>query len=382
MDTGTAPDLPGSDWPAEGPRLPKAEASYLRAEVVLANLADGLLVVDDRGRVRQVNPACERLFGRPASELLGQPFPEALSLRCVRPGCALGELLSATSLSCEAPAIATSASGEEIPLLVSCASLPLEGGRVGTVVLVHDIRPLKEAERLREDLIHMLIHDLKGPLASISSTIQLLRQYPPGQLDADASRTLLDIAEKNAWRLARLVDTILDVQRLEAGRSVLRIEPVPVAETVDEVMGMARPLAMESGVEMEASLPPDLPPVLADAEMLRRILWNLLDNALKYTPAGGEIEVRARWLRPSAPPGQAWVQFQVSDTGPGIPPEDQARIFDKYAQAQMGTARRRGVGLGLTFCRLAVEAMGGRIWVESARGAGSTFSFVLPVAGP
>lgn len=378
MDAETTPEQLASGQPTEEAFLSGNEAHFLRPEVVLANLADGLLVVDDRGRVRQVNPACERLIGRPASELLDQPFPDVLSLRCVRPGCPLQQLLRLTSPSCEAPAIVTSASGEEIPLLVSCAPLP----PAGAVVLLHDIRQLQEAERLREDLIQMLIHDLKGPLASISSTIQLLRQYPPEQLHADASQMLLDIAEKNAWRLARLVDTILDVQRLEAGRSVLRIEHVPVAATVDEVLGMARPLAMESNVEMEASLPPDLPPVRADAEMVRRILWNLLDNALKYTPAGGKIEVRARWLRPSAGREQEWVQFQVSDTGPGIPPEDQARIFDKYAQVQMRTARRRGVGLGLTFCRLAVEAMGGRIWVESTRGAGSTFSFVLPVARP
>ncbi len=377
MDTETVPERWALGRTTEGEDL----GGLLYPQRVLDSLPEGLLVLDSRGHVQQVNPALERLLGRPGVHLLGRPFREAVPLRCVREDCGMERLLRGETVPCEAPAMLSLERKEEIPLLVSCAALPAVAGHAGgVVVLLRDVRHWAEAERLREDLIHMLIHDLKGPLASISSTIQILRQYPAEQVRAETAGTLLDIAEKNAWRLARLVDTILDVQRLEAGRSSFRVEAVGVAEAAADVLRMAEPLAMESQVEMEADFPPDLPPVMADSEVLRRILWNLLDNALKYTPAGGSIRVSARYRGKDAQ-GE-WVEVRVSDTGPGIPPEDQARIFDKYAQVRMAPARRRGVGLGLTFCRLAVEAMGGRIWVESAQGMGSTFSFVLPVALP
>ena len=362
-------------------------------EALLANLSDALFVVDGAGRVTLVNPALERLAGRPAGEMVGRPFREAIPLDYGPPPCAIDQVLRGTSSACEEDVWLRSLAGEEVPVRLGCGALPGDGEQPGgAIIVLRDIRYLKEVERIREDLTQMLIHDLKGPLASISSTIQLLRQYPAERIGKEVIGELLESAEQNSWRLARMVETMLDVQRLESGQWALESRPIQVGETVDDVLALVAPLAREGEVEMRTDLPADLPPLRADGEFLRRVLWNLLDNALKYSPQGGLVQVKGwvlSWPGPAVgvrlprdlAAGQ-WVLLSVTDDGPGVVREDQERIFEKFAQARIAPARRRGIGLGLAFCRLAVEAMGGRIWVESDLGRGSTFFFVLPVAEP
>ncbi len=384
------------------PVRPREESTTLRAnaaqaqmylEAILASLSDALLVVDASGKVVLVNPALEELVARPAEEMLGRPFTQVIELEGGPAPCIIERILQPLPTPGYYETWLYSASGEEIPVRLTCGSLPGEEGQpCGAMILLHDTRYLKEIDHMREDLTNMLVHDLKGPLAAVLASTQLLRQYPLERLGQDLLQELLAIIEQNAARLARMVEAMLDVQRLESRQFSLEITSLHVQEIVAKIAEEAAPLAAEGEIEVRIDLPPDLPPVDADREVLQRILWNLLDNALKYTPDGGLIHVvgqSVQWPTPNEeprlpedlPPGR-WVLISVTDTGLGISPEDQERIFGRFVQVRIPRGRRRGIGLGLAFCRLAVEAHGGRIWVESRLGQGSTFSFVLPAALP
>jgi signal transduction histidine kinase len=168
------------------------------------------------------------------------------------------------------------------------------------------------------------------------------------------------------------VDTLLDIARLEEGAMALGLLPLDLEGLVGEVLAEERPLAEKKGVTLESRLPESLPPVLADHDVLLRVLVNLVDNALKFTPRGERV-----WV--AAGPEPKGVRVEVVDAGPGIPVAERARIFEKFTQVQRQAETRRGVGLGLSFCRMAVEAHGGRIWVEDGPGGrGSRFVFTLP----
>jgi len=224
-------------------------------------------------------------------------------------------------------------------------------------------------EELRDDLLSMIVHDLRSPLGNITSSLEMLQDsLLPGD---PALPVLLSVAMRSAERLSRLVDSLLDLSRLEAGEMGLNRAPTDLnallAEAVEQVQTVAE--AREIQLRLEAA--PHLPAVTVDTDMIRRVIINLLDNAVKYTPRSGRVTLTAQ-------PGPDQVAISVHDTGPGVPPEEQHRIFDKFTSVQReGTPK--GLGLGLAFCKMAVEAHGGRIWVESARGAGATLSFTLPI---
>ncbi|MGC8875123.1 MAG: PAS domain-containing protein, partial [Chloroflexia bacterium] len=309
-------------------------------EAILAGLTDALVVLDAEGRVALANPALERLLGRPVVELLGRPVVEAIPLDYGGRSPLLPSVLRGEYASFEMDLTLVHANGEQIPIRLGCGALEERGRVRGAVMLLRDIRYLKEIDRMRSTLTDLLVHDLKAPLTSISSTLQLLQGYPVEKIGQETVQELLANAEHSCQRLTRMIESMLDVERIEAGQFPLRKAPVSLLELVREVMEEVGPLAREGGVEMESDIPQTLPTILADADVVRRVLWNLLDNALKYTPAGGFIRVWARTTvrtEPAAsahplPPGQ-WAVLGVSDSGPGIAPEDRERIFEKFAQA-------------------------------------------------
>ncbi len=235
--------------------------------------------------------------------------------------------------------------------------------------ILRDITERKRLDTLRDDLLAMLYHDLRAPLSSISMSLELLAQAcMDGGSDA---QELITIARRAAARLERLSSNMLDLSRLEAGQMPLKRGVVLPQTLIAEALEVIAPHAEQRQQNVQLELPPDLPPVSADREMIRRVLINLLENAVKYSPPGSHIRVGARRE------GQM-VRFWVADNGPGIPKEEQERIFHKYDR---GSAKRgKGLGLGLAFARLAVQAHGGTIGVESEPGEGALFCFTLPVA--
>ncbi len=231
---------------------------------------------------------------------------------------------------------------------------------------------LREADRWKENLSSMIIHDLKNPLGVIQGTMIYFKGTLSDELDERQSQ-LLESALISADRALRLISAILDVHRLEEGRMPLELQPVAPRDVIQTCLDEIYPLLSMHSLTTTLNVSEALPPVRADYNALMRIVGNLLDNAIKFTPANGRITVSARRV----PDG---VKFSVSDTGYGIPTEQQQRIFEKFAQADIrAEGQRAGVGLGLTYCKLAIEAHHGRIWVESTEGGGTTFHFVLPV---
>ncbi len=247
-----------------------------------------------------------------------------------------------------------------------------QGQITGWLLLFHDLTENVRAERLREELINMLVHDLRAPLAVVRGCLEMLEGTLPVTQEPDTGR-LLAMAQRNIEQLFGMIDTLLDIHRLESGRLTITPTPIEARDLLQDVVEHLRGAAEKANITLTLDVAPDLPILLVDVDLMRRVVRNLLDNAIKFTPDDGSVRV---WARRSADGRQ--VELGVSDTGPGIPPEAQARLFKKFEQVISKGGRRRGTGLGLPFCKLAVEAHGGAIRVESAPGQGSTFIITLP----
>lgn len=240
--------------------------------------------------------------------------------------------------------------------------------------VLHDLTERLQLEEVRENLIHMIVHDLRNPLSSIMSSLDLIRtaiQEPTSAIPLDQ---LFAVAERSGERLFSMIDSILDIARLESGKGELTYQVIDVGAMVGEAVEQVRPVAVARGIHLESDVPEGLPPLTGDRGLLLRTLINLLDNALKFTPADGRVRVGV------SQPSADTLQFMVADTGPGIPLEHQPYIFDRFFRVPY--PKSRGTGIGLTLCKLAVEAHGGRIWVESQPGEGATFYFTLPLTPP
>jgi signal transduction histidine kinase len=232
---------------------------------------------------------------------------------------------------------------------------------------------LKELEQLRNDLVHMIVHDMRAPLASLIASMRWVEREADTALSpplAEAHR----VGRRSAEELLGMVNDLLDVARLEEGRLGLDLTVENVAKMATAALDQTRYLASDRRLTLETQLPADLPDVSVDREKLVRVLVNLISNAIKFTPVGGRIEVSARRA-------SGWVEVSVQDNGEGIPPEYHEQIFAKFGQvATRQGGRTMSTGLGLAFCRLAIEAHGGQIRVESQPGEGARFSFTLPAA--
>lgn len=219
-------------------------------------------------------------------------------------------------------------------------------------------RRLQEAEEMRQQMVSMVVHDLKNPLNVMLLSIDLLAA-DFGELLSEEQRDILRSTNDASQQMLRLITNLLEVQRLEDGKMPVDRKPLDVNALLRMTVRQSQPLAERKSIELSLTLAESLPLVLADVELTSRVVANLLDNAIKFTPVHGRIEVVAATH-------DAHVIVSVTDSGPGIPAGQQARVFEKFAQAQHGATREKAsVGLGLAFCKLAVEVQEGRIWVES-----------------
>jgi signal transduction histidine kinase len=231
-------------------------------------------------------------------------------------------------------------------------------------------RALSERLRNHEDQTRMIVHDMRAPLHTLLISIKALQRQ---RFDPDGQAELLGVANDSANYLLNLTETVLDSARLETSSWSLKRQPTRLSTMVQAVCEPLELAARPDQARLRTMLPDDLPVVWLDRGLMERVLTNLITNAIKYTPPSGEIVVSTRVIYE----GHA-VEIAVSDTGQGIPVEAQARIFERFYQAS-DNDRRLGTGLGLYFCRLAVEAHGGSIGVQSIVGQGSTFTVQLPI---
>jgi signal transduction histidine kinase len=232
---------------------------------------------------------------------------------------------------------------------------------------------LLELQRVRKETSDLIVHDLRNPLGIIYGVLNMFEMVLPVEVLHD-NRELFDLATTGCERMQRLVDSLLDVAKLETGEMVLNLTSTNLRPLIEEAAHREALASKLRGVVIETAADDNLPPAIMDAEQIDRVLANLIDNALKYSPEQSHLFVDAH-----AEPGQ--IVVSVTDQGPGIPAQERERIFERFAQIAGDKPSRRGFGLGLTFCRLTIEAHGGRIWVEAGPGGvGSRFIFTLPLS--
>lgn len=336
-----------------------------RSAAILGSMAEGVAVIGADRRVLYCNAAfCQALglkdeqcAGRPAAEVLRQP-----------------DLLAGVQQALAGVSVQTEVSAGTVrPRSFAAAVAPVRAGsEAGAVLVLHDITELRRLERVRRDFVANVSHEFKTPLTAIQGFAETL--LGGALAEPENSRRFVEIIREHAARLARLTDDLLKLSSIEAGKLELELGAVDAAALVASCLETTRLAAAAKRLRLEAAAPAGLPPVRADRNRLREVLQNLLDNAVQYTPDGGVIRVEA------ARDGDA-VVFTVADTGIGIPAAEQGRIFERFYRVDAARSREvGGTGLGLAIARHIVEAHGGRIWVESQVGAGSRFSFSVPLA--
>ncbi len=345
----------------------RARDAEERYSSLFENSADPILITDAEGRIADVNRKFCQMMGYNREEIrLREAFTLTAHPQRLRDW--LDQVLQGKDILGNLEM--TTQEGRTLPFEVR-ATLVFHGSRPYVQWVFHDITERLQLEQVREDLTHMIVHDLRNPLSSIMSSLELIRarlQDPTMDIPLDQ---LFAVAQRSGERLFGLIDSILDVARLESGKAELNYQMIDVEEMVREAVEQLRPVAVGRDIRLGFHVPQGLPPIRGDRNLLLRTLTNLLDNALKFTPPDGEVQVTVDLTSADV------LQFAVSDTGPGIPQDFQERIFDRFAR--LPNEKARGSGIGLAFCKLAVEAHGGRIWVESWPGKGSTFFFTIPV---
>jgi NtrC-family two-component system sensor histidine kinase KinB len=260
------------------------------------------------------------------------------------------------------------ASGYEVPVKVYVREIHLDNISHLQWIL-RDITEQKKLDTLRDDLISMIYHDLRSPLANVVSSLDLLDTMLP--TEDPALKTLLDISVRSTERIQRMTESLLDLSILEAGQPIGSRKKTNLLATIYEAVEGMESLAHNKSQFISYKVPERLPTVLVDQDMIRRVVTNLLENASKYSPQGGRIEVGAKQEGDQ-------ILVWVGDNGFGIPAAEHERIFNKFTRLKTENAPK-GLGLGLTYCRLAVQAHGGKIWVDSEVGSGSRFTFSLPI---
>lgn len=359
-----------------------------RLQAILNSTSDIVIVLDVNGRVILVNPRLREILGPSIADWLQSASLLDLASLLASPA------FQATDIGMEqvtqwVQRVLTEPDrpvdiafgfhdGRQERRLDGTASpvFSASGEVIGWVAVLRDVTHQWEVEQFREDLTSMVIHNLQGPLAAVISSLEMLREE--GGLESEMHTELLRIALGSGQKLYERIESLLWIRRLEDKNMPLDVSNVPLPIVVHAVLDEYTSLATALKIDLEADCPEDLPHVLVDEEIIGRVFSNLLDNALKYTPAGGSIRVGAT---PDRGREGEWVMCTVADTGPGIPQGIAQVIFDKFRRGEQAQGtRRRGMGIGLHFCRVAVEAHGGRIWVESQVGQGSTFCFTLPAA--
>lgn len=260
---------------------------------------------------------------------------------------------------------------------VEWSALPAHGSGDsfgGALLVLRDITEAKEIERLRADLTSMIVHDLRSPLSSLMASIEMLGKGIIGEVNP-VQKNVLSIANNSAHQMLNMVNTLLDISRLESNRMPMNARVTTAQDLVTTASLRLESLAREQAITLKTELAPNLPRVEVDEEMIVRVLQNLMANAIKFSDQNTAVQITADVV--ADPGGTPMVCLAVHDQGVGIAPKDQDKVFGKFSQVG---EKRGGSGLGLTFCKLAVEAHNGTIWLESTPGTGSTFFLTIPLA--
>jgi NtrC-family two-component system sensor histidine kinase KinB len=348
-------------------------AEKRKSEAIIRSVTDGIVVLDDNFLITNLNPEAAKILG-----VFPEDSLEKHILEVMRDEKLFG-IVKETLASGKPPHleegedILTIKTGEEsrhyqvaiVPMRIPSGVIP------GVVLLLRDITRLRELDRLKSEFVMTASHELRTPLTSINMAVNLLRESAGTKL-TDQERALLEACHEDVQRLRALVNDLLDLSKIEAGKLELAFEPVQPRFLGDQALSVIKTQADSKGIELSLEVPEDLPEVTADPHKIVWVLVNLLANAVRYTKAGGHIKLMGERVGNQ-------VHLSVTDDGEGIPLDVQPRIFDKFVHGKPGDGGG-GSGLGLAICKEIIKAHRGAIWVDSNPGQGSTFTFALPVA--
>ena len=334
-----------------------------RLAAMLDHMADGVLITDDEGRVQLINPSAARLFDTSEEEALGRSFAQVV------PHHQLIDLWKLCRDEGQEQIETIEISHHD--LFLQAFVTPFQGGGAqGYLVILQDLTRIRRLETVRRDFISNISHELRTPLAGLKALVDTLRG---GAIkDPPAAKRFLKRMDSEVDTLTQMVQELLDLSLVESGQAPLHLERVAVPDLLLQPVERLRPQARRAGLDLSVVLPPDLPPVTADAERIQMVVTNLIHNALKFTEPGGKVVVSASVT------GQQ-VVVSVKDTGVGIPADDLPRIFERFYKADQARSGG-GTGLGLAIAKHTLQSHGERIWVESVEGQGSTFLFSLAIA--
>lgn len=349
-----------------------------KATAVLTSVGEGVVTLDETGQLIGANPALARLVGLSTAQLEGRAWSETPRALYDDEGAPVEwkDSLIATAILEHRVVASTGyslhlagAGGRRIPVALTAAPLATDDGRDGAVVIIRDVSHQREVDELKSSLISRVSHELRTPLTMIQGFSEILLTRP--DLGAERSRESLQQIQTSSRRLGRLIDDLLCVSRIEAGRISVDLASVEVENLLSEVLS---PFEAQNGRAFVTELDPALGPVLADRDKTVQILTNLVSNAVKYSPAGAPVRIVAKSAGDHA-------EFSVADDGIGMSAEDSTCIFDKFTRLDHPLVRKvAGTGLGLYITKNLVEIQQGHIWVQSEPGHGSTFTFSLPMA--
>lgn len=321
-------------------------------EAILRQVIDGVLVVDKENRVLMVNQALRQTFGLGDADFTGQPVEQAF------PNAALLDALKSDDEGHEVQ----NQAGRVFHVRVS--HIP----EMGTVASLHDISYLKELDRLKGDFVNTVSHDLRSPLTAILGYVELIERA--GSVNPQQAE-FINRVKASVYTTTNLIDDLLKLGRVEVG-TLDELTPVNIKLLVVNALPAFQPQVQEKGQNLQLAETPELPPVMGSRTQLNQMVNNLIGNAIKYTPPGGKIRVMLR-------EEQNQLIFHVADNGPGIPLEEQSRIFERFYRASNAPDNVGGTGLGLAIVKNIVDNHRGRIWVDSKPGEGAVFTVVLPI---
>ena len=330
----------------------------------------GMLLMDRNGSIVLVNAQIEKLFGYPRSELLGRPIEMLVPdrLRANIPDFRKGSFSVSAARTAEFYGLRKD--GSEVPIEIGLNPLPTSEGEFVLSSIV-DVSPRLEIDRIRNEFVSTVSHELRTPLTSIRGSLGLLQSGAMGALPESAAE-MVTIAYKNSGRLVRLINDILDIGTIDAGKLTLQMSVVPLAVLLQQSAEANAGFAEKCGVRFLLEPVSADARVMADPNRLMQVVANLLSNAAKFSPPGAAVMIRVR-------SGPATIRIEVQDSGAGIPEEFKAHIFEKFAQADASATRRfEGTGLGLSIARKLVEAMGGSIGFSSEADHGTIFHVEMP----
>jgi len=339
---------------------------------ILESVAEGLVVVNNKGEVVMMNPAAERLLAVKQEDRIGKPLLETLGDE---------QLVSLVQDAKDGNReIIIRAKQEQIKRVLRASNAMItdeDGSTIGMVAVLSDVTRQRELEELKSEFVSKVSHDLRTPIVAMRHALSILIDQVTGPL-SDEQQKFLEIVQRNLEQLTTLIDDLLDLSKLEAKKITLNLKPSSLTEVVNMVCQSLEAWAQSKSITLSKRLPERLPNVMCDPDQIRRVLTNLIGNAIKFTPKQGRVTIDVKH-----DVAQHTITLSVADTGVGILAEDIPKLFQKFQQVGERTHTDiAGTGLGLAIAKEIVELHHGRIWAESDGKQGASFTFSLPVAAP